>query len=242
MYYTSMAKKTVLVVDDEESIRKLISYNLEKEGYKTEAVSSGEKALSSAFEIVPDLIVLDLMLPGLDGMEVCRILSKDPRTSHIPILMVTARGDDSDVVSGLEAGADDYITKPFSPKILSARVGAVLRRKRKNMEGSDSGSVISIHGISINLNKHEVARGGKSISMSTTEFSILELLCRNPGWVLSRNQIISAVKGEDYPVTERSVDVQILGIRRKLGEQGKYLETVRGIGYRMAEEADETAT
>ncbi len=233
--------KTVLVVDDEESIRKLISYNLEKEGYKAIAVSSGEEALSAAFDTVPDIIVLDLMLPGLDGMEVCRILSKDSRTSAIPILMVTARGDDTDVVSGLEAGADDYITKPFSPKILSARIGAVLRRSNKDMKNRGGKGVVSIHGINIDTDKHEVSCDVHPVSLSTTEFAILELLCRNPGWVLSRNQIISAVKGEDYPVTERSVDVQILGIRKKLGEQGKYLETVRGIGYRMAEEQNETA-
>lgn len=235
-----MVKKTVLIVDDEESIRKLILYNLEKEGYTTLAVSSGEEALSSAFGNSPDIIILDLMLPGLDGMEVCGILSKDPRTSGIPILMVTARGLDDDIIAGLEAGADDYIVKPFSPKILSARIRAVLRRQEKNIYPHNKTTILSVHGITINIPKHKVTLKGKPIALSTTEFAILELLCRNPGWVLSRNQIISAVKGADYPVTERSVDVQILGVRKKLGKPGKYLETVRGIGYRMAEETDET--
>ncbi len=234
-----MAKGTVLIVDDEESIRKLIKYNLEKEGYKPITVSSGEEALSTAFSIIPDIIVLDVMLPGLDGIEVCRLLSKDTRTTHVPILMVTARSSDDDIISGLEAGADDYLVKPFSPKILSARIGAILRRKGKNMQSLKTGAVLSLHGISIDIKKHEVTLEGNPVDMSTTEFSILELLCRNPGWVLSRNQIISAVKGDDYPVTERSVDVQILGVRKKLGKLGKYLETVRGIGYRMAEETDE---
>jgi len=235
-----MGGETILIVDDEENILKLIKYNLENIGYKVLAVSSGEEALSAAFEATPDLIVLDLMLPGVDGMEVCRILSNDRRTENIPILMVTARSDDNDIIAGLEAGADDYVTKPFSPKILAARIGSVLRRKSKNISSRRSESDITIHRIKINTDKHEVSSDGKHINLSATEFSILELLCRNPGWVLSRNQIISSVKGSDYPVTERSVDVQILGIRRKLGTQGRYLETVRGIGYRMAEDTDET--
>ncbi len=235
-----MVKGTILIVDDEESIRKLIQYNLEKEGYKTETVSSGEEALSAAFAALPDLIVLDVMLPGLDGLEVCRILSKDPRTSRIPILMVTARGSDDDIISGLESGADDYLVKPFSPKVLAARIGAVLRRKSKNINHGNYNEEISIHGITIDVKKHKVSVRGKPVAMSTTEFAILELLCRNPGWVLSRNQIITSIRGDNYPVTERSVDVQILGVRKKLGGRGKYLETVRGIGYRMAEAADET--
>ncbi len=235
-----MGGETILIVDDEENILKLIKYNLENIGYKVLAVSSGEEALSAAFEITPDLIVLDLMLPGVDGMEVCRILSHDSRTENIPILMVTARSDDNDIIAGLEAGADDYVTKPFSPKILAARIGSILRRKSRNISSRRTESNITIHRININTDKHEVTSDGKHINLSATEFSILELLCRNPGWVLSRNQIISSVKGSDYPVTERSVDVQILGIRKKLGTQGKYLETVRGIGYRMAEDTDET--
>ncbi|MCF6335000.1 MAG: response regulator transcription factor [Spirochaetales bacterium] len=235
-----MPKETVLIVDDEESILKLIKYNLENDGYKTAAAASGESALSKAFEITPDIIVLDLMLPGLNGLEVCRLLSKDKRTSHIPILMLTARSDDSDIIEGLEAGADDYITKPFSPKILIARLKTILRRAHKNNPDTSLQTAISIHKIYINLEKHEVTTEGSQVELSFTEFAILTFLCRNPGWVYSRNQIISAVKGENYPVTERSVDVQILGIRKKLKNQGEFLETVRGIGYRMAEAVNET--
>jgi len=177
------------------------------------------------------------MLPGLSGIEVCKLLAGDDRTSLIPVLMLTARSEDSDIIAGLEAGADDYITKPFSPKILIARIKTVLRRKINTH--SVETAQISIHKIYINLKKHEVISEGELIDLSVTEFTILEFLCKNPGWVFSRNQIISAVKGEDYPVTERSVDVQILGIRKKLKSQGRFLETVRGIGYRMAESTDE---
>lgn len=230
-----MHGKTVLIVDDEESILTLIKYNLEIEGYKTITVTTGEAALSTAFEIKPDIIVLDLMLPGVNGMEVCRILSGDERTSHIPILMLTARSEDDDIIAGLEAGADDYITKPFTPKILVARIGSVLRRKYKSVHRGSSSSVIVIHDIRINKEKHEVNCKGEAIDLSVTEFSILEFLCSNPGWVYSRNQIINNVKGKDYPVTERSVDVQILNLRRKLKNQGRFLETVRGIGYRIVE-------
>jgi two-component system alkaline phosphatase synthesis response regulator PhoP len=176
------------------------------------------------------------MLPGLNGIEVCKLLSKDARTNGIPVLMLTARSDDLDIIAGLEAGADDYITKPFSPKILIARIKTVLRRKRNSNTHSSSEVSISIHKININIEKHEVISEGDLIDLSVTEFTILEFLCKNPGWVFSRNQIITAVKGDDYPVTERSVDVQILGIRKKLNSQGKFIETVRGIGYRMAED------
>ncbi len=232
-----MLKKNVLVVDDEESILKLIKYNLENEGFFVTVVTSGEEALTKAFEIIPDIIVLDLMLPGLDGLEVCKILTKDKRTSLVPILMLTARSEDEDIITGLEAGADDYITKPFRPRILSARIKTVLRRRSKNNSAaiSNKGNIL-LHDISINIEKHIVVSKGELIDLSLTEFTILKFLCENPGWVFSRNQIISAVKGDDYPVTERSVDVQILGIRKKLKSQGIFLETVRGIGYRMAEE------
>ncbi len=235
-----MPQETILIVDDEENILKLIKYNLENEGYTVIAVKSGEEALAKAFEINPEIIVLDLMLPGLNGIDVCKILSRDERTSLIPILMLTARSEDSDIIAGLEAGADDYITKPFSPKILVARIKTVLRRTQNNSSRINNSADISIHKININLEKHLVTSEGEIIELSVTEFTILKFLCEKPGWVFSRNQIISAVKGDDYPVTERSVDVQILGIRKKLKNQGYFLETVRGIGYKMAEDINET--
>ncbi len=231
-----MANKTILVVDDEADILQLIQYNLEKEGYKTLTTASGEEALREAHRHLPNLIILDLMLPGLDGIEVCKQLRSTEDTKYIPILMVTAKSEESDIITGLEVGADDYITKPFSPKVLIARVRAILRRSRRNPIDEGREPYIKIHDIQIDTSKHEVVVAGQPMSLSVTEFAILEFLARNPGWVFSRNQIIGAVKGEDYPVTERSVDVQILGLRKKLGEQGRKIETVRGIGYRMKEE------
>lgn len=230
-----MAHETILIVDDERDITELIRYNLEKENFKTITVATGEDALSEAKRVRPDLIILDLMLPGVDGLEVCRKLSQDEATRTIPILMLTAKSEDSDIILGLEMGADDYVTKPFSPKVLIARIRALLRRNREK-EALKKETVIRIHGITIDTTRHEVLCDNVPLPLSVSEFSILEFLAKNPGWVFSRNQIIGAVKGEDYPVTERSVDVQILGLRKKLGEKGTFIETVRGIGYRMTEE------
>lgn len=231
-----MANETIMVVDDERDILQLIRYNLEKEGYTVFPYTSGEQALSEAKRQQPHLLILDLMLPGVDGIEVCKQLREAEETKHIPILMVTAKSEEADIILGLEVGADDYITKPFSPKVLIARVRAILRRSRKNPLTSSRDPHVHIHDIVIDTIKHEVFVRKQPISLSVTEFAILEFLARNPGWVFSRNQIIGAVKGEDYPVTERSVDVQVLGLRKKLKDQGDLIETVRGIGYRMKEE------
>jgi two-component system phosphate regulon response regulator PhoB len=228
-----MAKEKILVVDDEEDIQELMKYNLDKEGYRVTCVSSGEEALAKVSQDKPHAIVLDLMLPGVDGLDVCRALKTDPATRAIPIIMLTAKGEDADIVAGLELGADDYVTKPFTPRILLARLKVVLRRGTKE-EPADS-SVIRIHDLTINPVRHEATYGGNSITLTATEFRILHFLARRPGWVFSRDQIISAVKGDDYPVTERSVDVQIVGLRKKLGNAGSLIETVRGVGYRFKE-------
>lgn len=228
-----MAKEHILVVEDESEIRELIQFNLEREGYTVTPARSGEEALAVTQNKLPDLILLDLMLPGIDGFDVCRALS----SYQIPILMVTARTEDADIILGLEMGADDYITKPFSPRVLLARIRAVLRRHQKSrLIAAASENIIRLHGIELDTTRHAVQIHDEAITMSVTEFSILEFLLRNPGWVFSRGQIIEAVKGSDYPVTERSVDVQILAIRKKLGDIGRKIETVRGIGYRMIEE------
>jgi two-component system phosphate regulon response regulator PhoB len=231
-----MVKQSVLIVEDEADIRELVSYNLLKEGYQVASVASGEEALALIESKPVDMVLLDLMLPGVDGLTVCRRLKSDARTEHIPIVMLTAKGEEPDVVAGLNLGADDYITKPFSPNVLIARVRAILRRSRKIPQTEKREPLLSIHDIMIDTTKHEVTLEGEKLALSVTEFAILEFLARNPGWVFSRNQIIGAVKGEDYPVTERSVDVQILGLRKKLKDKGDYIETVRGIGYRMKEE------
>lgn len=229
-----MSKEKILVVDDEEDILELVRYNLAREGYQVACVASGEEALVKAKNEVPDVILLDLMLPGLDGLDVCRRLKSNPVTAGIPIVMLTAKGEDVDIVTGLELGADDYVIKPFSPRVLLARIKAVLRRKVQKIE--DESSIVRIHDLTINPARHEVSLSGRPVELTATEFRILHFLARRPGWVFSRDQIISAIRGGDYPVTDRSVDVQIVGLRKKLGESaGSWIETVRGVGYRFKE-------
>lgn len=228
-----MANEKILVVDDEEDILELVRYNLTKNGYKAVCVGTGEDALKAAKSESPDLIILDLMLPGVDGLEVCKILKADSRTAAIPIVMLTAKGEEADVVAGLELGADDYVTKPFSPRILLARLRAVLRRKSR--QPAAESQVIKIHDLVIHPGRHEVLVRGKPVELTYTEFRLLHSLARRPGWVFTRSQIVDAVRGSDYPVTDRSVDVQIVGLRKKLGPCSEYIETVRGVGYRFKE-------
>ncbi len=228
-----MAKERILVVDDEEDILELVRFNLAREGYAVICTTSGEKTLKIARAEHPDLIVLDLMLPGMDGLEVAKVLKNDPRTKDIPIVMLTAKGEEADIVTGLELGADDYITKPFSPRVLVARVRAALRRKVKEITEEETS--LKIHNLLIHPGRREVLLSGDQVQLTFTEFGILNFLARRPGWVFTRSQIVDAVRGDDYPVTDRSVDVQIVGLRKKLGPAGKYIETVRGVGYRFKE-------
>lgn len=227
-------KSTILIVEDEQDIAELIAYNLTRAGFLTTIAKSGEEAIIASAESSFDLILLDLMLPGVDGFTVCRKLKQDDRCCDTPIVMLTARGEDADIITGLEMGADDYIIKPFSPKVLVARINTVLRRTALRRDLTDL-SVLEVHGLIIDTKRHEVRRNGEKINFSATEFKMFHFFAKNPGWVFSRSQIISAAKGDDYPVTERSVDVQILGMRKKLKSMGAILETVRGIGYRMIE-------
>jgi len=229
-----MAKENILVVEDEEDILELITYNLTREGYQTSGVTTGEEALRAVKSAPPDLMVLDLMLPGVDGLEVCRKLKTGSDTKSISIVMLTAKGEEADIVTGLEMGADDYIVKPFSPRVLTARVRAVLRRK--NAEPVEETETVQIHGIVIHPGRHEVLVEDKPVGLTLTEFRILHFLANHPGWVFTRYQIVEAVHGDNYPVTDRSVDVQIVGLRKKLGAVGDKIETVRGIGYRFKEE------
>jgi two-component system phosphate regulon response regulator PhoB len=222
----------ILVVDDEEDLAELVRYNLTKDGYEVECVGSGEEALTAVRRQPPDLIVLDLMLPAVDGLEVCRRLKSDAKTRDVPIVMLTAKGEDVDVVAGLERGADDYIAKPFSPRVLSARVRALLRR-HDSRRRAELETTIDVHEVSIHPGRHEVKLAGEPVELTYTEFALLQFLARRPGWAFTRTQIVDAVKGEDYPVTERSVDVQVAGLRKKLGAFGAYIETVRGVGYRF---------
>ena len=228
-----MAKKDILVVEDEEDIRELLTYNLEREGFSVRGVSTGEDAFKEVKNTVPELVILDLMLPGVDGIEVCRRLKSDPRSQHLPILILTAKGEEADIVSGLELGADDYMTKPFSPRVLIARVRAVLRRRAR--QHTDENTPLQAHEIFIHPGRHEVLVSGKQVKLTTTEFRILHFLARRPGWVFTRQQIVENVHGANYPVTDRSIDYQIVGLRKKLGDAYSYVETVRGVGYRFKE-------
>ncbi len=228
-----MGKEKILVVDDEEDILELVRYNLDREGYGVVCAVSGEEALKRAAKDSVDLIILDLMLPGMDGLDVTKKLKGDEKTGNIPIVMLTAKGEEADIVTGLELGADDYITKPFSPRILIARIKAVMRRHQSTLPEKDE--IVRIRELTIHPGRHQVAAGEKSLNLTHTEFQLLYLLARKPGWVFTRTQIVDAVRGDDYPVTDRSVDVQIVGLRKKLGRLGKYIETVRGVGYRFAE-------
>ncbi|MFO7822145.1 MAG: response regulator transcription factor [Lentisphaeria bacterium] len=232
-------KQKILVVDDERDIQELVSYNLIKNGYLVTTVASGEEAITRARSDQPDLIVLDLMLPGVDGLDVCKILKNDSMTSQIPIIMLTAKDDEVDVVTGLEVGADDYITKPFSPRVLVARVRTLFRKRQhseeKEAEEDTETESIKRGNLVVDPGRHEVTLNGKPVELTFSEFRTLQYLAKRPGWVFSRGQIIDAVHGDDYPVTERSVDVQIVGLRKKLGKFGDHIETVRGIGYRFRE-------
>ena len=230
-----MPKEKILVVDDEEDILELVKYNLEREGFQITCAESGEKALKSTRHERPDLIVLDLMLPGIDGLEVARQLKQDLKTAGIPIVMLTAKGEEADIVTGLELGADDYITKPFSPRVLIARIKAVLRRQ--STQPKDPDQILNIGNLTIDSGRRTVSAAGNNVDLTFSEFQILRYLAARPGWVFTRSQIVDAVRGDNYPVTDRSVDVQIAGLRKKLGLHGDYIETVRGVGYRFKEDA-----
>ncbi len=228
-----MSKPVVLIVEDEEDIAELVAYNLQRGEYHTVSVHSGEEGLDYALEFRPDLVLLDLMLPGLGGLEVCRRLKEHEAASRIPVVILTAKGEEEDIVAGFEAGADDYITKPFRPKVLLARVMAVLRRG-PSRQVSDQ-DVLEIGNLVIHPGRHQVTGGDEILDLTRTEFRILHFLASRPGWVFTRTQIVRAVHGDDYPVTGRSVDVQVAALRRKLGPEGAMIQTVRGIGYKMGE-------
>ncbi len=227
-------KPHILVVEDDEDILELVLYNLKKEGYLLTSAMTGEKALQCVEEDPPNLMLLDLMLPELDGLKVCRRLKRDPETASIPIVMLTAKGEESDIIAGLEMGADDYITKPFSPRVLIARIRAVLRRHRRGMASEEA--VLTFDDLTIHPGRHEVVYKGDAIDLTYSEFAILHLLARRPGWVFTRYRIVDAIRGEHYAVTERAVDVQIAGLRKKLGDAGEYIKTVRGVGYKFVDQ------
>jgi two-component system phosphate regulon response regulator PhoB len=226
-----MARAHILVVDDEPDILELVHYNLVQHGYEVTCSLSGEEGLAQTRSRPPDLVLLDIMLPGMDGLEVCKALKQDRRTADIPLIMLTARSEEADIVTGLELGADDYLTKPFSPRVLLARIKAVLRR---HAAPSPTESEELVRGaLVMRPGRYEVLVVGQPVQLTRTEFRMLHLLARRPGWVFTRNQIIEAAQGDDTSVTARSVDVHMVSLRRKLGVCGDAVETIRGVGYRF---------
>ncbi len=224
-----MSKKNILVVEDEEDIQQLVAFHLIKEGFFVLCADNGNECLKKFQREQLDLIILDLMLPGKDGLELCKIIRDHPRGKNVPIIMLTAKSEEDDIIEGLEAGADDYITKPFSPKVLVARVKAQLRRAKK--AASDKSRLLLPMKLQIDLDLHQASLDGKKLELTVSEFNILKFLAQHPERVFSRQQIIDEIRGDGYEVTARAVDVQVHGLRKKLGKAGQLIETVRGVGY-----------
>jgi len=227
-----------LVIEDHRDIRELVAYHLRRESVRVTAAATGEEGLAAAGRETPDLVILDLMLPGMDGLSVCRKLRAADATRETPILVLTAKGEEADVVTGLETGADDYITKPFSPRVLMARVRAALRRiglAEEEGPGPADEELDLGRGLLLRPGRHEVLLDGERIDLTATEFKLLHCLARRMGLVFTRNQLLDVVHGKLHAVTDRAVDVQVVGLRRKLGAHGDRVETVRGVGYRLTE-------
>ena len=227
-----MKTDKIVVIEDEEDILEVIAYNLKREGYDVTTSTSGEDGLTKIERFAPNLVILDLMLPEIDGLDLCRKLKSDPVTQSIPVIMVTAKGEESDVVLGLGMGADDYVVKPFSPKELVARVKAVLRRSRSAPE-KERKDRIARDGIIIDPQRHDVRVDGESVTFTATEFRLLHFLASHPGRVFTRDQLLTRVIGEEAIVIDRNIDVHVRAIRKKLGEQRQLIETIRGVGYRF---------
>jgi len=233
-----VAKPPVLIVEDEPDIAELIRFHIDREGFDATVVGSGRHAIDAVKRLRPLLVVLDLMLPDMDGLEICRRLKWDEETRDVPILIVSAKGEESDIVTGLEMGAEDYVTKPFSPRVLMARIRNIVRRRRAE-EGAPSGGASRISladkRLVIDSDRHKVTVDGEEVNLTRTEFEILRCLAQRPGFVRTRDQIISAVHGVNAVLASRTVDVHVTAIRRKLGDLGAMIDTVRGVGYRLSE-------
>jgi two-component system, OmpR family, alkaline phosphatase synthesis response regulator PhoP len=227
-------KRKVLIVDDEPDIVEFVQYNLRKEMFETISARDGLQALQLARQQRPDLILLDLMLPGMEGLEVCRRLKAERDTASIPIIMLTAKGEEADIVAGLEIGADDYVPKPFSMRLLLARIKAVLRRAG-GAEDAEPRAVTKVHGFVIDDDRHEVRVGSESVALTLTEYKLLRFLAKHPGRVFTRTQILNNIQDEHVLVIDRAIDVHVAALRKKLGEASRFVETVRGVGYRFKE-------
>ncbi|VAX42329.1 Phosphate regulon transcriptional regulatory protein PhoB (SphR) [hydrothermal vent metagenome] len=232
-----MKQNKIVVVEDETDIRELIEHNLQREGFLVETASTGEDALKIVRATLPHLVLLDLMIPGIDGIEVCRTLKGDSSTLHIPIIMVTAKGEESDIVLGLGIGADDYMTKPFSPKEMLARIKAVLRRGEYQNEKKNQERLV-VKDVVIDTSRHEVLVAGVPVVFTATEFNLLYYMASRPGRVFTRSHLLSSVIGEDVFIVERNIDVHIRSLRKKLGNSREMIETVRGVGYRFRDHVE----
>ena len=236
VFVSELTEKSIFVVEDESDISQLICINLELEGAVTHRFLRGEAVAEALIEekALPDLILLDLMLPGLGGLELCQWIRTHSQFKEVPIIMITARCSEESIIRGLEVGADDYMTKPFSPKVLVAKVKAVLKRGRRDSQ-IEKADVIKHHGIEVYLGRYEVYVDGEKVNLRNVEFKILCSLMSRPGWVFTRNQLVDVIHGENYAVTDRSIDFQMVGLRKKLGKMGRCIETVRGVGYRLSD-------
>jgi len=228
-----MAKQRIIAIEDEPDILEIVRYNLEKEGYEFLGETDGEEGLNLVRRELPDLVLLDVMLPGIDGLEICRRLKYEAATREIPVIMVTAKSEESDIVLGLEVGADDYLSKPFGPRELVARVRAVLRRGKLPLDDDDQQRVV-FDRLSIDPSRHEVVCDSEELDLTATEFRLLYFLASNPGRVFSRQRLVKEAIGEDVYILDRNIDVHVRAIRKKLGEGKDYVLTVRGVGYRFA--------
>ena len=230
-----MAIETILIIEDDGDIQELVQYNLERQGYKVIAAADGETGFKLALQSAPDLVLLDIMLPGIDGLSVCRRLRENNDTRHLPIIMITARGEESDIVVGLELGADDYVTKPFSPKELVARVRAVLRRAQDEVKDPAKTNRIVAGPVEIDDERHEAYYKGSPLKLTLAEFRLLQTLASRPGRVFTRDQLLERITGGDVYVIDRNVDVHIRAIRKKLDTDSEFIVTVRGVGYKCQE-------
>jgi two-component system phosphate regulon response regulator PhoB len=227
-----MTKAAILVIEDDPEIQELLSLSMSKEGWKIIQAKTGEEGLKLLQNKKVNCILLDIMLPGIDGLKTLKKIKEIEQCRDVPVIMTTAKGEESDIITGLELGADDYVVKPYSPKVLIARIRAGLRRQEEKEANADV-TVFQQGNIKLDSARHTVSCGNSQLELSPTEFAILKHFLSNPDIVFSRNQIIAAIRGDDYPVTDRSVDVQILGLRKKLGKAGDLIETIRSIGYRF---------
>lgn len=227
---------TVLVIEDEEDIRELIRYNLEREGLRVIEAETGEDGLVQARKQKPDLILLDLMLPGIQGLEVCRRIRGREETADVPLIIVSARGEEPDVVTGLEMGADDFVAKPFSPRELVARIRSVLRRSPVREHGA-AARVLRVAGVELDRERHEVRVNGENVHLTLAEFRLLHALASSPGRVFTRTQLVREITGGEHHIVERNVDVHVRALRKKLAEQGELIRTIRGVGYKVDDDS-----